>query len=209
MNSKQILILTLVSLLFANCDNDKETLSSDLQEDEFSLDQMDSQEIDAFKAHFKYMVSLELGWSRDRVTSELPDKYTVFVDDENYLSFEYKAELFSIIATFGFDEELNNTDYTVSVEVEKEELMSLLFEYIKEKITQHWLSEISTSSIEEYYANWEINKDGTNFIVHLSVNENHLNLNALVNDTVFRDEKEDGEWVQVGEDGRWIFVPNN
>lgn len=54
--------------------------------------------------------------------------------------------------------------------------------------------------------------DNEEVVVMLSNSDDNINLTIDYNfpsDSEFEKDEENGEWVQVGEDGRWVFVPNN
>jgi hypothetical protein len=212
MKNTLVYCLSLVALILISCENENKSNDTIKEADGYANDEMEAKIRLALLNHFDYVASLELGWSREEAQKAIPGNYKLFVDNENYLSFRYQEDLFKAIVTFGFFEEEHNSNYTLSIEInkEKEALLRELSEEIEEKISIHWLRYLYTSASEENYVNWQIKRGAENIVVHLSTDENHLNVNAAYSDDDFlEEEKNNGEWVQVGEDGRWIFVPKN
>ncbi|MCC5923144.1 MAG: hypothetical protein JJT77_05110 [Crocinitomicaceae bacterium] len=212
MKNSLIYYLTFVMPIFIGCQNENKQ-ATHLTEDDGSLDnKMETKILLELISHFDYVGDLEIGWSRDEVQSAIPDNYKLFVNDENYLSFQYQEDLFEVVVSFGFFEEKQNSNYSLSIELDKEKelLLTELSEHIEEKISLYWLKYLYTSTTDNNYSNWLIKRDAENIVIHLSTYENHLNVNASSSETGFLDQEEDdGEWVQVGEDGRWVFVPKN
>lgn len=193
-----------------SCQNDNKSVLTDHKTEENALKNEEAR-INNFLFEFGYLSALEINWPKSQVELAMPEHYKVFVDDENYYSFQYKDSLFHVIASFGFYEEDFSTDYSISLEVKKgeEDLVRALFDKMEDNVSQHWITHLQNSKAEENYVTWEINKDERNFKIHMSMKENHFNINGSSNAVSFSKEEDEGEWVQVGEDGRWIFVPNN
>jgi hypothetical protein len=145
----------------------------------------------------------------------LPNDKKMFSESEDGFLYTFKRDNIEhqVTALFYGDEHFNTLIATLVFSDNKNQ-QDAIFNHLKKMLGDKYQEPVThdKNDLEESITWLEITMyDDVNFTIQLSKFENTITLNFQTpqkHPEDFETEDENGEWVQRGENGDWIFVPN-
>ena len=218
---KDFFIVAFISILFLQSCENSETIS---ESNKLSHGETNQEQQLTSDSNNDSLVEAE--HSIDDFALEYIDKIALYLNEDELdsllLTFEPEKDLQNDFTTYHFS--INKTDHTITLYYDEPVSLSVTIMNQDPKKLDPIFKEIHTKliaklgnpslNIEESmegnkiieWDNVEVMNSTVKYALELDLDkvvytQTFLNPNSI-------DENSDGEWVQVGEDGRWVFMPN-
>ncbi len=173
------------------------------------------EQVEADLASFAYLKNLRFLLTKNQIEQVLPKEIKIISDNEDGVLYELEKNdiKHQITALFYgnefFDMLMLELDFT-----KNKTQQALVFEYLLKELTQKNKAPFSTENNENgQFISWIDGsmQEAIHYKITLSKQDNIVGLNYVIeikDESNFEHDDFGGEWIQRGEDGEWIFVPD-
>lgn len=162
-----------------------------------------------------YIKDLRFSLTNNEVLNLLPKDKKMFSESEDGFLYTFKRDnIEHQITTLFYGEEFFSTLIATLVFSEDKSQLDAVFMYLNKMLENKYKAPVThdKNDLEESIT-WleETKEQDINYTIKLAKFENTISVSYLLiqkHAEDFETEDENGEWVQRGENGDWIFVPN-